>query len=88
MVCDTYLQKAIVKSTFLVNFCKRRNTFDNFWGTFANDSIHSTISQNRVIEKVRKKSSKKVGEKVAALLLFSAFFDVSLGSRVVEPQGP
>ena len=45
MACDTYLPKSIEKSTFSVNFCKRLNTFDNFWGTFANGSIHSTISE-------------------------------------------
>ena len=32
MVCDTYLQKPIVKSTFPVTFCKRLHTFDDFWG--------------------------------------------------------
>ena len=26
------LQKPIVKSTFSGNFCKRLNTFDDFWG--------------------------------------------------------
>ena len=30
MVCDTYLQKHIVKLTFSGTFCKRSNTFDNF----------------------------------------------------------
>ena len=38
--------------TLSVNFCKRLNTFENFWGTSANGSIHSTISQPRVVEKV------------------------------------
>ena len=32
MVCDTYLQKPIVKSKVPGNFCKRLNTFDDFWG--------------------------------------------------------
>ena len=36
----------------------------------------------------RKMSGKHIKKSVAALLLFSAFFGVSLGNRVVEPQGP
>ena len=55
MVCDTYLQKPTVKSALSGNFCKRLNTFDDFWGTFASGSIHSTISQRRVVEKVVEK---------------------------------
>ena len=32
MVCDAYLQKSIVKSKVPEKFCKRLNTFDDFWG--------------------------------------------------------
>ena len=32
MVCGTYLQKPIVKSKVPEKFCKRLNTFDDFWG--------------------------------------------------------
>ena len=79
MVCDTYLQKPIVKSTFSGSFCKRLNTFDNF----------STQGRRKSLKKVVKKSRGKEFQKsFAALLLFSAFFGVSLGNRVVEPQGP
>ena len=32
MVCDTFLQKPVVKSKVPEKICKRLNTFDDFWG--------------------------------------------------------